>query len=367
MSLLPDTIENKTFFFLITITITIIITITITIIITSHFSIFFKSMMQQPFKEEFYPKGEANHWTFLQCSKCTMPLRPEDVQNAFVCLELGCSYIACYKCKTIYLSSCKKNDHATCSICQKENKLIKSNTYVEEEKANQFHKRTSNVALMVMVKMVIDSPCKALVIDGSSLSTTSSLLLADNFLHVVAINGNEHEIEAKDRRYETHQERDRITVLHTKFSEYCKREIDTIYRQKKDKLPFPPLFNLIYIDGCGSWGGNPEINIREDIHRSILLLDSKRCILAVTFSQRDHISGKSGDRSDQYQLYIIWLLSRLGRSCRVILDQSYGAGMVFMIFDIEALTTEEIQNQMVERRLREFEFFKIQIYRPYFS
>jgi len=334
----------------------------------------------ESFNEEFHPRGKADHWTLLQCSNCMQLLDKkmhaitcnDDIskKNLFVCETVGCSYVACPKCKNRLFNCSKTNNNNSncsicpitpiCPICSHGKKLLTTKTYDENEKSENMNKVISNTVLSVMINMISDiyeaeNDTHALVIDGSQLITTSCLLQADNIIHVTAINGNKNEINRIARNYENHQDKNRITLVHTKFSEHCTKMLYECLKSNKTNIG---LYNLIYIDGCGSWGGNQQVNIREDIHRAISLLHPGKCAFAITFSQRDSASDKAGDNSNNYQLYVIWLLSRLGRTCRVILDRDYGCAMVFMVFAIDALNAEDRRNNVVLKKFWEFENFK---------
>lgn len=314
-----------------------------------------------PFDEEFKPNGNSDYWTYLQCSNCLKKLDNDDQtkQDIFVCHEIGCSFFGCLSCKK-RLFKLKKNDiflNKKCLICENGKKLINTTTYEEETKVMCHEKKENNSMITMMISMIPDiyasvDECHVLLIDGSQLISTSTFLETNDNLRITAINGNINEIQKMKKNQMKHKLRDQITLINMKFSEFCINLIQNIVKNKKQEQF--TLFNVIYIDGCGSWGGNSHINIREDIHRSIYLLNHNRCCLAITFSQRDSIYGKCSNSSDYYQKIIIWTLSRLGRSCRPVKDKSYGKGMVLLIFDIDPMTDKQLTFQKMES----FEEFK---------
>lgn len=113
------------------------------------------------FTSELHPYGQSDYYSYLHCSKCysKMDLYNNPVNQS--CSTQGCSYLVCKKC---YFSE------KICTICLHGNKLINSNTFDDEKKQYDIHKKESNNLLCAVICTLDLNNCEKqkyiLVIDG---------------------------------------------------------------------------------------------------------------------------------------------------------------------------------------------------------
>jgi hypothetical protein len=272
----------------------------------------------------------VNEFTFLSCFKCHESIQASESGTFYTCPTVGCSYVA--------HADCVVKHSRACTLCRHATKPINNWTYrdVDEsviavEKPDDF-KTWSNDLLVLATNMLADDELSerlsALVLDGDQSNSRLALMEAFENLDCDVCNANcdsFHHIktsimtEVQNEVFPNQLAR----VFPTKIGHFM---LNNNGNQK---------YNLIYLDGCGTWAGNQEYGIQEDIHRSVKCLKDTECILAVTFSLRG-VSANMG-MSSIFQNWIIWLISRQGRSVhKTLLDRKYNRNMAFLMFRIAA-------------------------------